>query len=210
MDQRVEITGAKKFWLTQIRRNVESSDLAGLMGTHGYPIGHYEIMNFETRVKLNTHHSKASWNLTYPLPQLVWVDHFPFPKGKTCEIFLRKIGAKPKNIRAFQFLVGGFNPFEKYARQIGSFPQGWKEKTFKTITEIPSQPIPKLPTSECPFWAAKDRAVAPSWRDLSTFCALKSWPCCEGSNVQILDLRKMYAKDLEHIFHNIPSGGSRI
>jgi len=22
------------------------------------------------------------------------------------------------------YLVGGFNPFEKYARQIGSFPQG--------------------------------------------------------------------------------------
>ena len=30
-------------------------------------------------------------------------------------------------------LVGGFNPFEKYARQIGSFPQGsgWKYKIFE-------------------------------------------------------------------------------
>ena len=34
-----------------------------------------------------------------------------------------------------QCLVGGWtNPFEKYARQIGSFPQGsgWKQKMFET------------------------------------------------------------------------------
>ena len=32
-------------------------------------------------------------------------------------------------------LVGGFNPFEKYARQIGSFPQvGMKIKIFETTT----------------------------------------------------------------------------
>ena len=31
-----------------------------------------------------------------------------------------------------RFLVGGFNPFEKYARQIGSFPQvGMKIKIFE-------------------------------------------------------------------------------
>ena len=28
-------------------------------------------------------------------------------------------------------LVGGFNPFEKYARQIGSFPQGFGVKIKK-------------------------------------------------------------------------------
>ena len=32
-------------------------------------------------------------------------------------------------------LIGGFNPFEKYARQIGSFPQvGVKKKIFETTT----------------------------------------------------------------------------
>ncbi len=41
-------------------------------------------------------------------------------------------------------LVGGFNPFEKYARQIGSFPQGsgWKYKIFelpppRSVWEMP-------------------------------------------------------------------------
>ena len=34
---------------------------------------------------------------------------------KTCRFFSDKYIA---------FLVGGFNPFEKYDRQIGSFPQG--------------------------------------------------------------------------------------
>ena len=28
------------------------------------------------------------------------------------------------NYTDYTYLVGGFNPFEKYARQIGSFPQG--------------------------------------------------------------------------------------
>jgi len=32
-------------------------------------------------------------------------------------------------------LVGGFNPFEKYAREIGSFPQvGMKKQIFETTT----------------------------------------------------------------------------
>ena len=33
-------------------------------------------------------------------------------------------------------LVGGFKPSQKYARQIGSFPQGlgWKQKIFETTT----------------------------------------------------------------------------
>ena len=32
-----------------------------------------------------------------------------------------------------EILVGGFNPFEKYARQIGSFPQvGVKKKMFES------------------------------------------------------------------------------
>jgi len=31
-------------------------------------------------------------------------------------------------------LVGGFNPFETYARQIGSFPQGVKFKEKETTT----------------------------------------------------------------------------
>ncbi len=36
------------------------------------------------------------------------------------------------------FLVGGFNPSEKYARQIGLFPQfsGWKKKVFETTTQL--------------------------------------------------------------------------
>ena len=35
-------------------------------------------------------------------------------------------------------IVGGFNPFEKYARQIGSFPQfsGWKSNIFESTTQI--------------------------------------------------------------------------
>ena len=37
-------------------------------------------------------------------------------------------GNVKKLITAPKELVGGFNPFEKYAREIGSFPQGsgWK------------------------------------------------------------------------------------
>ena len=32
-------------------------------------------------------------------------------------------GVDPGRPKVYLYLVGGFNPFEKYARQIGSFPQ---------------------------------------------------------------------------------------
>jgi len=40
------------------------------------------------------------------------------------------------------YLVGGFNPFEKYARQIGSFPQvGVKIKICETTTQKPMKAV---------------------------------------------------------------------
>jgi len=41
--------------------------------------------------------------------------------GNSCfrSTYLEKL----QNYESENYLVGGFNPFEKYARQIGSFPQ---------------------------------------------------------------------------------------
>ena len=41
------------------------------------------------------------------------------PESMTSDHFKKN----PETFSSKQVLVGGFNPFEKYARQIGSFPQ---------------------------------------------------------------------------------------
>ena len=74
--------------------------------------------------------------------QWLWLLNFP-------EAYSKKV-IKPIKIRAglkllitavISYLVGGFNPSEKYARQIGCFPQvGVKicenEKMLETITKL--------------------------------------------------------------------------
>ena len=53
------------------------------------------------------------------------VKTWPFQRLSDLELGDQKVSEKTKRPK----LVGGFNPFEKYARQIASFPQfsGWKQ-----------------------------------------------------------------------------------
>ena len=50
---------------------------------------------------------------------------------------LKLTDAKQKSLMS-NWLVGGFNPFEKYARQIGSFPQGpgWKQQQIVEVIRV--------------------------------------------------------------------------
>ena len=73
----------------------------------------------------NLHWEKNIGSITAPLEGDGFVSKKPEPKRG--DVFLLHL-PNPKPVWFFPKLVGGWtNPFEKYARQIGSFPQfsGW-------------------------------------------------------------------------------------
>ena len=60
-------------------------------------------------------------------------------------------------------LIGGFNPVERYARQIGAFPKwGLKSKNRHRLVE--EQMIANPTSSGC--WAQKNSAIHWFWKEL--------------------------------------------
>ena len=78
---------------------------------------------------------KESRQLPLGKSTMSWKGKGSSPKSHFSEGKLQVFGGitQPK---IYRLLVGGFNPFEKYARQIGSFPQGSGMKIPK-IFELP-------------------------------------------------------------------------
>ena len=82
----------------------------------------------------------------------------------------RNFKKKERSQRTIQvFLVGGFNPYEKYAREIGSFPEGsgWK---FQKICQLPPATI--YVHQMCHFWSRQPHPTNLVTNKQQPFCRL--------------------------------------
>ena len=105
----------------QVAKNLQQ----GKKQSHTLHIFKYALKEFATVVVHQCRKVPRDWRSHPDLPSALWTTRTGDPSSRAGEAPERFVffGKLKKIARHKKKLVGGFNPCEKYARQIGSFPQ---------------------------------------------------------------------------------------